>query len=174
MSFFNLCIFVICIALSGCVAPQQFIAPTATPNPNVGYLSGMFSGRGNGFGFGIIDVGSKKEYLMPFFDAHIIASTQEEQIRLIEVPPGLYRVAYWATYNGFNERTTKQNLPDRGEQSVFMVKPGRVTFIGRYKVSQESSFNRIYFKVMPQKVSKDEFLSEFKISYPNFPADSVD
>jgi hypothetical protein len=136
----------------------------------------MFSGRGQGFGFGIIEVNSRKEYLMPFFEKHLLNTIQAEKIQLLEVPPGTYRIGYWVTYDAAtNLKSTKTDLPNKGKASEFEVKPGRVLFLGRYSVSQaRTAYNTIGFEIIPQKIQKNDFVKAFQYSYSNFSPDSVD
>ena len=156
--------------------PSRLCPKAAVPKSSHGYVAGIFSGKGNGFGFGIVDVNTKKEYFMPFFGIHAFLTDQGEQVHAIEVPAGRYRVAYWATYDPvLNEKTCKTDLPDKGPESYFDVKPGRVLALGKFNVSQElRNYRSIEFRVSPQTVTKQEFVVAFFAAYPSFADQPVD
>jgi hypothetical protein len=172
--------------LSACtiVSPEKFVKPSAiTTFSSNGYVAGMFSGTGGGFGFDLVDVNSKREYLLPFFDPHYLIAAQDEEIRLIELPPGRYTISHWTVYGGLtNERTSKKAFGQPDQAQAIDINRGRVNFIGRYRADQEyvestkgsTKVSTRTFKISPVDIRKDDFITKFKAKYPGFPIESID
>jgi hypothetical protein len=168
--------------LSACtiVSPEKFVKPSAiTAFSSNGYVAGMFSGTGGGFGFDLVDVNSKREYLLPFFDPHYLIAAQDEEIRLIELPPGRYTISHWTVYSGLtNERTLKKAFGQPDQAQAIDINRGRVNFIGRYRADRDyvgsTRGSTITFKISPVDIRKDDFITKFKAKYPDFPLESVD
>ena len=94
------------------------------------------------------------------------------------MPPGHYRVAHWAIYDGFtNQQQGKVEIPDKGQESEFEVQAGKVTFIGRYRAESTSTSwstaTTSQLRVVSKSICKREVVSRFRADYPNIPPNSV-
>jgi hypothetical protein len=185
--FIKFCIFLFCLALGGCASPvEKIVSPASSPNASNGYLVGMFSTKqvtGFDYGFGFVNENTRKEYLFPFSvgrgsllplfmtpnDPRVVV----DKIRMIEVPPGRYRIKYWAKFAAeFYTDFTKEELSNDNNIS-FEVQRGRATFVGRYTAANELFGQTARFSINPLSACKDDFLTRFAKEYPNIPLDSV-
>jgi hypothetical protein len=162
----------IVLLLTGCVSPQSYVAPETAPSTTKGYVAGMFSGEGPNFGFGLVNIESKQEYLLPFYGQGFTIGAREERVRLIEVPAGDYVLEYWATFASLtNERLTRKNF---SPQKIITVKPGRGTFIGRYATSSQRIPRAIRYEIKTLNIAREDFLKALKTHYPKFNGEQID
>lgn len=169
----------LCAALNGCVSPNALVQSEQRPSEANGYIAGMFSGKGPphgtgiSYGFVFSAEGSSNDYILPFFVARV-ESYHEEKIRLIEVPPGTYKLTSWITYDsGTGERITKVNTSSRWQQVRIKVQPSKVVFVGRYKTSERDLVTQYQYGVVPLPISESELRHSFAEQFPNFPAESL-
>lgn len=171
-------------ALIGCATPLPVVQQGATQNPNSAYVAALFSGNGQGFGLGFTNISSGDRYLMPFFtygsyfDAMTIffLREHEEAVRVVEVPPGKYRITHWAAYDpSSKEQFFEKKIEISESTSTFEAKAGRTVFIGRYKAFQGGDeYKKIHFKITPLQGSATYFRDSLKVAYPSFDYAAVD
>jgi hypothetical protein len=166
------------VALVGCVSPQPLVLKDAIHNQNTGYITGVFFGKCQEYGFGIENTATKQTYFMSFFEPEISLRnlmgglrTREEHASLIEVPPGTYRISYWASY----ESTTngKGFTKPISSPQEFEVLPGKISVLGRYEVVQKLSYPQVEIIVYQRPVSKTRFEEIFTQAYPRLPVEAL-
>lgn len=133
----SLCVLV----LSGCVSSPVFQPPLDSkqaPVTGSGYVAGIFSrewapGRLD-FAFGIVNVDTAKEYVMPFGVDTALPDSVKDKFGMIRLPPGKYRIAYWLSYSAKDHKQLSRSdtLADPMVGSPFTLAPGEVVFIGSY------------------------------------------
>jgi len=158
----------------GCARPQPVVSASALPDPGSGYVVGLFSGVSSEFAFGLVETTTQKDYLMPFFtDRKLTTKHAPDQVNMIAVPPGSYRIAYWVTYDKLTkEISTRTQLNGPNQPSPFAVDAGKIAYLGSYSTSQERSFSynttTFTYRVTPNRVPLSGFLTLFKDKYPEF------
>ncbi len=163
-------------ALTGCVSPQQFVASTAAPSPNLGYVGAQFVTANAGLATALILMreGSTEEIVFPFANARVIKGNMVD-VGLLALPPGKYSIRAWMVYNAmFNEREFKQNIPPGPLTTVLDVQPNKVVFIGKFEGRNTwtpgygSSTTRGALRNEP--ISLAEARSAFNAKYASFSA----
>lgn len=170
------------LLLSGCAsdrAPQPIIAASQSPEPGFGYVAGMFSRDWNpakvGFGLGIVNTATAEEYVMSFGGETVLPGKVTDEVDIIQLPPGEYRVAYWATYSTENhEQLTRTDAsPDSISAAPFALEPGEVVFIGSHVASngqKSSSAGSGQWSVRHQRLSEQTARKSLTKRYPAFSA----
>jgi len=139
----------------GCVSTQPNLATTAVPTPDSGYVSVVSqSGPGTEFGLGLVD---------DHQDSYTISLHQG--VGLVALPPGTYRVAYWATFAFTGERLTKQAIP-AGDAlgQPFDVEAGNVMLLGDWTTEQVG----FVFRLRSVRISQAEAAAALRRNYPGF------
>ncbi len=174
------------VLLAACatVSPHKVLESSAKPTDQEGYVVGVFSGKGQGFGFGLVNNDTGKTYFFPFFESVILNLEKTETMRMIALPLGNYTLDHWASYDELTHHTVvKQNLAEGEKAFHFSIQPGHIVFMGRYTVEQEAKVDHITstatltttaFKIKPKEISKLEFSSQLKQYYPNFVNQPID
>jgi hypothetical protein len=130
------------ILITGCGTPIVKVTPTArieqTPDSNAGYVAGLFtvSEKVGGVALGLVNLDTDAEYLLPIGEIDYIQDAQKDALRMIAVPPGKYRLAFWTTYNSLNQQTTRTEVANA---TRFTVAPGGINFLGRYQATSNST-----------------------------------
>jgi hypothetical protein len=137
------------------------VAKYSPPAPASGYVGGLFTkDTVVGFGFGLRDEQTKRE--------HVLA-VEDNDVGLIPVPPGVYRVAYWMTWSLTREKLTKKEIPTNVSFGrTFEVGAGRVMLLGKWSADREIGFARNTFLIVPQRISEREAVEAFRAAYPAF------
>lgn len=158
----------------GCAMQKTVLPSGCTPDGKYGYVAGLFSGSAINLGFGMVNTETKKEIIMPFFSDEERIKREEytpEQVTMIKVPPGQYKLAYWVIFDGLIPKT--RNFPDRQKPKAFTVNPGRVVFIGSYAavkipISNFGGRRITKYVISPNRVNLEEFEEKFKGKHPEF------
>ena len=168
--------FIFSLMCTGCImspkSTKDIIYPVVIPNISNSYIAGAFAGLIENDVFEIVNVESQEKYLLSFADNLFSLGVPRKplQVRVIEVPPGKYYINGWGKDHGFGVSA----IPGRGEKQQFQVKSGRVFFLGRYDVDQRQVGMRVEFRVSPEAMKIEDFLSLFKMQYPNFTKFGID
>jgi hypothetical protein len=131
-----LCILLLCGCASGGLPLQPIIDAKQAPAPDVGHVAGMFTRDWNpgklGFGLGIVNTATAEEYVMPFGVETVLPKKMTDELGVIELPPGEYKVAYWVTYStASHEQLSITGIPpDSLASAPFTLALGEVVFIG--------------------------------------------
>jgi len=156
------------LMLSGCETPTRmsFLQPVMdskqSPAADSGYVTGMFSrdwGPGRmEFALGIVNTATGKEYVMPFGVETLLPSSVSNQMTMIQLPPGEYKVAYWLDYSTRDrQQLAGADMPSGSmENTAFKLASGAVVFMGGYAARNSSgnTWSVHYQRVTPQSVQK--------------------
>lgn len=156
--------------LAGCtiVSVQPRVPVNAPPSDVNGYVGGLFDkDTVAGFGFGLQDQQTAKEYVLEL---------EDNVVGLMAVPPGRYRVAYWVTWAALTgERLTQQAIPRNhlfGHD--FEVKPGQVTFLGHWSADRLQHFRSSTYTLVPVAITEAEARDALHTAYPGFASEPVE
>jgi hypothetical protein len=171
----------LCLTLFGCASPESFVDPASKPAMDTntkGYVAGIFAGTTAvyDYGLGFVNVVSGEEYLFSFGLGHFWPNGKrtDDMVRMIEVPPGLYKFTYWQTFEPTTHQShTKKMLSDSENKFRFEVRPGKVSFIGTYEVQSTLEGRTSYYRISPKTICREEFFYEFKKFYPNIPTYTI-
>ncbi len=172
----------VAFVLTGCVSPEPLVAPASKPDPSSGYVGGIFS-KADGRLIELKEIHSHNKYGLQLFDENdhssgmrMAGDDSPEFVRLIAVPPGTYHLEDWFNYDTtFNKRNgAPTDFPDSWKSMEFEVKPGRVTVIGRFIVSIDSTGNGFLTTIRRAPITAAEAASAVTARYPNFPSGQVD
>ena len=140
------------LMLSGCanngrLTFQPIMDPRQSPAMSSSYVAGMFSQEWESgktsLGLGIVNTATAEEYVIPFGTKRILLSDVVDDIAMIQLPPGEYRIAYWLNYSTTEmDQITRTNIPaDSMSGLPFKLAPGEVIFIGSYVARKEQRSN---------------------------------
>jgi hypothetical protein len=170
------------LMLSGCASNRQtfqpIMEPRQTPAMSSGYVAGMFSREWQGktsFGLGIVNTATAEEYVMPFGKARALPNNVVDEIAMIQIPPGEYRIAYWLNYSTreLAQITRTDIAGDSMGGSPFTLAPGEVVFIGSYVAKKERSDGSDQTKVRHQRLTLRSAQKSLASSYPAFATQAV-
>lgn len=168
------------LMLSGCASHHPTIQPIMDPrqSPAMGssYVAGMFSQEWESgktsFGLGIVNTATAEEYVIPFGTKRILLSDVVDEIAMIQLPPGEYRIAYWLNYSTRElEQITRANITGDSMRGLpFTLAPGEVVFVGSYVARKERSngTDGAQTKVRHQRLTLRSAQKAFTNSYPAF------
>lgn len=150
---------VVFAGMVGCVFSQPKLSTTAVPSSKVGYV-GAIASRDTvvRFGFGLRDA-SDREYVLQLDDG----------VSLIELPPGVYRVAYWVTWALDGERFTQQDIPvSRAVGFPFEVAAGKVMMLGRWFADRIVYYGGNQFTLRSTRLSTQDAAAAVRQRYRGF------
>lgn len=165
------------LMLSGCASNRQtfepIMEPRQSPAMSSGYVAGMFSREWEGrtsFGLGIVDTATAEEYVMPFGRTRALPNDVVDEIAMIQLPPGAYRIAYWLNYSTRElEQITRTDIAaDPASGLSFTLAPGEVVFIGSYVAKKERSVGSDQTRVRHQRLTLRSARRSLANSYPAF------
>lgn len=177
-------------SLALCVLASCFAAVNTTPSlepataldPELGYVAGRFSFTGPmGWGARLAFEVQPREGT----GLHLGFGEPSEQgsweVRMIPVPPGIYRVESWVAYDSSGAEL-KREESSRGLEDAFVVLPGHVVFLGSFRahVDRSTTYSggrlgrRIEWRFRGELTRADEVLSVVRDGYPKFAAAPVD
>lgn len=166
---------VACALLSACATPNALIESHAQPSGTNGYLGGLFSGqgvpsgRGVSSGFVFANQSNGKEYILPFFSSDMRKKYHEEAMRLIEVPPGTYKLTSWIRYDNWTgEIASKVPVEADGPDATFVVERSTITFVGRHSTSENEAGIRYIYRSAKKPVTLDEVRHQLAAQFPAF------
>ena len=168
------------LMLSGCATKQIFPQPimhsTQTPAAGSGYVAGMFSRNWDssktGFGLGIINIATSEEHVIPFGRETFFPSEVVDEVAMIQLPPGEYRIAYWTSYS--TKEKEQISRTDVAADSItglpFKIAAGEVVFIGGHVAGSErnSSNGHKGWSVRHQRLALQLVQRAFSRAYPAF------
>lgn len=165
----------------GCLAiPESNVQRETKPKTSVGYAGGVFSNSQSaigidksdqGFGFGLINMTTRKEYLLPFYSWPFGEANMKPSARMIELPPAEYKISYWVIYDRMMNRISKKEIES---SNTFTVKPGKIYYIGSF-VTEEYTYDRhINWTWHGTSMTKLDIKTKFKEAYPEFPDDALE
>jgi hypothetical protein len=174
--------FALCILmLSGCASNrasfQSITDPGQSPEPGFGYVAGMFSRdwcpAKLGVGLGIVNTVTAEEYVMPFGAESTMPRRVTDELGLIQLPPGEYRIAYWVTYStADHEHLTRTDIsPDSESSAPFKLASGEVVFLGSHVAGngqKDGAGGGNQWSVRHQRLSLQTAQKAFSRSYPSF------
>ncbi len=73
-----------------------------------------------------------------------------------------------------NEIITSQNLPQYSGAFEFEVKPGRITFLGKFVADQQRQTGGTLFQFRKRTIYPDDVAELMKLAYPNFSMTQLD
>jgi len=168
------------LLLSACATNRVNVYTTVpfaqAPDLSSGYVAGLFSrdwGSGS-LGFGIVNVDTAAEYVISFGTDSRLQSSIRDEVGMIQIPPGNYRIAYWLTYSTLDREKRSQNeIPaDSAIGSTFAVAPGEILFIGSYAArlerDQNGGNNAASWTIMPQQIALPTANKAIAKRYPEF------
>jgi hypothetical protein len=168
------------LMLSGCANNrptfQPIMDPRQSPAMSSSYVAGMFSrewesGKTN-FGLGIVNTATADEYVMPFGMERALPNDVVDEIAMIQLPPGEYRIAYWLNYSTRElEQITRTDIAaDSMSGLPFTLAPGEVVFIGSYVARKERSNGSegAQTRVYHQRLTLRSAQKSLSNSYPAF------
>jgi hypothetical protein len=153
------------IALSvtaGCVTVQTPVLKTAPVSSRSAYLAGIFSKTPSliHFGFGIRNVWTGQEVVIAF---------EDNDVSMIELAPGLYRVRYWETWGWTHEVFARDELPkDRSIGRPFEIKAGEVVLLGKLAAEDVIGFGRLTFTIVTRPMRGEDAIAVVTAAYPGF------
>jgi hypothetical protein len=155
--------------LVGCtiVSVQPKVPRDAQPSEINGYVGGLFDKDTIvGFGFGLQDEQTGKEYVLEL---------EDNVVGLVAVPPGRYRVAYWVTWAALTgDRLTQQAIPrSHPFGHDFEVRPGQVTFLGHWSADRQMHFRSNTFTLAPVAITEAEARDALHTAYPSFATERI-
>jgi hypothetical protein len=160
MSSIRLGVALLAVSFSlGCVTPQPRLARNFTPTATSAYVGALCKKNTMArYGFALVDE-SNKEYVVPI----------DDEVGLVQIPPGKYRVAYWTTFAFTGERITKSHIPANHPLGrPFDVGPGEVMFLGRWTADRDIGFGTSTFWLEPAKMTEAEAATAVRTAYPAF------
>lgn len=167
------------LMLSGCASNgrltiQPIMDTGHSPAASSSYVAGMFnreweSGK-TGFGLGIVNTVTAEEYVMPFGRTKTLPNDVVDEIAMIQLPPGEYRIAYWLNYTtGELEQISRTDIPaDPLSGLPFTLAPGEVVFIGSYVAAKERTGGSGQTRVRLQRLTVQSARKSLSYSYPAF------
>lgn len=169
------------LMLSGCANNHltltfaPIMAPGQAPAMSSSYVAGMFSREWESgktsFALGVVNTATAEEYVMPFGTERTLPNDVVDEIAMIQLPPGEYRIAYWLDYSiGELEEITRTNIPADSMSGVpFTLAPGEVVFIGSYVARKErSNGSDGRTRVHHQRLTLQSARKSLSNSYPAF------
>jgi hypothetical protein len=145
------------LLFSGCATrPMVNVTPPLdigkAPVPQSGYVAASTvtdekHRPGSGIALGLVNTATHAEHLLPIGTLSFAEAFQDlnNVPRVIAIPPGQYRVAFWVTHYGNSgncELMTKTIIPTNSPNSLtFSIAPNSVTFIGSYSTSASITSN---------------------------------
>lgn len=167
------------LMLSGCanngrLTFQPIMEQGQSPATSSSYVAGMFSREWESgktsFGLGIVNTATAAEYVMPFGRERTLPNDVVDEIAMIQLPPGEYRVAYWLNYStsGLEQITRTDIAADSLSGSPFTLAPGEVVFIGSYVAAKERSSGSDQTRVRLQRLTPQSARKSLSNAYPAF------
>jgi hypothetical protein len=167
------------------VSPQPILPKPEKLSTTSGYVAGVFLGYSPGCGIGMINLETKKDYFMPFFSVDAATALtlvyykpiqHREQVHVMQLPPGHYRIAYWARYDfQYLRINSKTDIPPYSDGSYrFEVLPGKVVVLGRLESVEKTSYPVIEYGIVPRPISKQQFIGQVRRDYPNISIEALD
>jgi hypothetical protein len=153
------------IALSvtaGCVTTQSPVLKTAPVSSGSAYLAGIFRKPSSfiRFGFGIRNIGTGQEVVMAF---------EEDDVSMIELTPGMYRVRYWETWGVTHEVLTREEFPTDGSVGrPFEIKAGEVVVLGKVAANEVKEFLKSTFTIVARPIRGEDAIASVRAAYPVF------
>jgi hypothetical protein len=123
------------------------IEPYQAPDPQFGYIAGTFTFPANAgrFAFALVNTETGAEQMLPVGEIHYLQVEQKESLRMIPVPPGKYRLAYWMAYDELDRRVHTFNFPAGAlGATLFEVPAGRIAFIGNFTMAGKGSKDLLF------------------------------
>lgn len=169
------------MVLTGCAGSSTRFQPPLdskqSPVTGSGYVAGIFSrdwapGRLD-FAFGIVNVDTAEEYVMPFGVDTALPDSVKDKFEMIPLPPGKYRIAYWLSYSAKDHKQLSRtdNFASPMVGTAFTLAPGEVVFIGSYTArygrtggSDGNSQWAVYQQRLPVQTVQKALVG----SYPSF------
>lgn len=170
------------LVLSGCASNRQtfqpIVEPRQSPAMSSGYVAGMFTREWEGrtsFGLGIVNTATAEEYVMPFGRPRALPNDVVDEIAMIQLPPGAYRIAYWVSYSTreLQQITRTDIAPDSMGGSPFTLAPGELVFIGSYVARKERSNGAGETKVRHQRLTLRSARKSLANGYPAFASQAM-
>ncbi len=163
--------------LSACgsvVTVQSNVDKDAKPTVGAGYIAGSFSRiEGSGFGFVVTDQAGRDRNIT-FGEKFVDAAS--DVTGLVAVPPGMYRVTGWITFDvgsHFESNKPQDVRPPHPLARPFEVKPGHVVYLGTFEAKFSSGLvsptkRRSQWSVQPRALRADEVVEVVRKAYPPF------
>ena len=172
------------LVLPGCasnhLAFQPIMDPRQSPAMSSGYVAGMFSrewGAGKtSFGLGIVNTATAEEYVMPFGVDTGLPRNVIDEVVMIQLPPGEYRIAYWLIYSSKEKKKISQTSipPESLTGSRFKLASGEVVFTGSHVAREErNNGSEKTPSVHHQRLTLRSAQKALSSSYPAFMAQPV-
>jgi len=165
------------LALGACVTPVPMVSQHAQPNEAMGYVAGIFYGGSYNYAFRLRNTSTNVQVYMPFFEknGHLL-QVEPEQLNMIALPPGSYEITEWVTYAVIgNDRVTRKRLDQDGHGTInFVIKPGRVVYLGKFGIVETYGGFERRFGLRPKLTQAAELDWAFQHTYPAFSIDRVD
>ena len=169
------------ILLIGCASPLPILEANTAPKQNSGYVTGMFSGNGSGFGLQLTNIKTNVKYLVPFYGTKswveiFKPDTHEDEVTMVEVPEGGYIISHWVVYAmGNHERILEKEFPSSKNKPIIEIQSGKVKFIGHYKASMTfPEYRTVEYRITPIDIVKSDFIDAFSLKYPMFQNTIID
>ncbi|HYU09433.1 MAG TPA: hypothetical protein VEK77_08645 [Gemmatimonadales bacterium] len=159
------------LQLSACVSVQQTVRADAAPVPTAGYVAGSFTtDKGSAFGFGLVNTETGEDYVMPFGQERNMPSVRDNELGMIQLPPGNYKIAYWVTYATLTkQREVKKAIDNPVFGAPFTVAPGAVVFLGSFSTRTDFfPYRRAEWSFRANRISRREAKDMFAKTYPRF------
>lgn len=168
------------IFLAGCSSTPSFnVSPTIeryqAPDPQSGYIAGTFSASANvgRLAFALVNAETGSEWILPVGEIHYLQVDQKMSLRMIPVPPGKYRLAYWTNYDAMGQRGTPFDFPAGTlSATLFDVPAGGIAFIGNFAMPRTDGPDFLVpirlrrFKQVP--ISPDDARKSLAAVHPGF------
>lgn len=144
-------------------------AKDATPTPGKGYVAAILKSAEGWAGFSLVVVDATGRESWIDFDSSNKVDPGELPISMIELPPGDYRVAAWASANLPAPKPIAASEPIA---RPFAVRPGHVVFLGRFtgrgKVDVAGNVTTTSWTISSQAFGADEAVFHFRKGFPGF------
>lgn len=146
--------FLLALLLPGCAVNKPKIEiPTVVqadeaPVPKSGYVAATVLATSKqapgGIALGLVNTTTYAEHLLPIGNLGYLESYKDLNNipRVIALPPGQYRLAFWVTYYYDNgELLTKNTIQTNSPMAItFSVAPDGITYLGSYSTMSEHKF----------------------------------
>ena len=160
--------------LTGCVSLQPTLQATAKPEKSNAYIAGSFTRvSSGGFAFVLTNTDSGLDYAMPFGEDTTWPKDVADQLIMIQVPPGKYRITHWLTYGTLTkERSRLQPVTNKFVAAPFTLEQGSIIFLGSFSASTETSVSYPYthtsWSIKPNPIKARDAHSALANTYPLF------
>ncbi|MCD2519078.1 hypothetical protein LQ564_22510 [Massilia sp. G4R7] len=159
--------------VTGCAGLAPTVPGSAPPDPQAGYVAGLFNRQGMSFAMVLRAVDGGGSYILPMGEDTRWPGDLERSSVAVAVKPGTYTVAEWFTYGTVNKEViSRRPNTIAALQAPFVVKAGAVLHLGEISVASlpvpgpNGYTAGIELRVSPRATPWREVRGAFERAYP--------